>query len=136
MGYDIKIVDVLLEGGRVKKYRLVGETCLSSNWDDCQWFCPSHLTACQCEEEEKIKLWHVTEDCLGFYGYEIKERAQRALNLLIKHDIDVADVSENICAHFGLIEDSRERWSMFAYHLSRFVSLGDQYETFLFCSHD
>lgn len=133
MGHSIKIVDVVLEGGRVKKHQVIAETYLSSNWDDCQWFCPCHLTSvCQCEE--KIKLWHVAEDCLGFCGYETRERAQRALDLLIRHDIDVANVSDDLCVHFGLIEDSRQRWSMFAYHLSRFVSLGDQYETYLFRS--
>ena len=80
-----------------------------------------------------MKLWHVEEDCLGLCGYEIKERAQWALNLLMRHDIHVPRDVDDLRVYFGLIDEPRERWSIFAYHLSRFVSLGDQYETYFFC---
>jgi hypothetical protein len=133
MEYDIDISEYIIKNGKYTRKCIVDETYLSYNWSDFSEICSQHPLEEKCECQ-KTHLWYFRNDCHGRRGDDVKDRAQKALDILKGYGIvpGTPDIS-NSSWGWGLTNGrqqlpQKERLGVFAYHLKRFRDLGSKYD--------
>ena len=143
MGFDIDISHFNISKDKAYKDWTVAETYISYNWSNLSDICLIHFLEGdgKCHEGSKcvrVHLWYFKDDCHGRRGDDVAERAQGALILLAKHGILPGTPDpENVNWGWGqrgipgekysaepLLP--RERLDVFAYHIKRFLDLGER----------
>lgn len=147
----IDICNFTITNNKASGGETVSEIYLSYNWGDMSRICPQHLLIDnECECEDKDLLWHVSEDCHSRRGDDVRDRAQKALNVLSQHGIKPGIPDETnsnwgygvrtIKDHITASLPRKERMGVFAYHLKRFRDMGAKYSNCFFiadgCGHD
>jgi hypothetical protein len=147
MGYDIEIWELAEVDDHTSTDILLAYAYMSFNWFDLGDICVEHFLhkdgKCPVEcNRGKYHLWSIREDCHARYGYDITIRAKHALDFLRYYNVNPGIPDENnnnwcfgCVVHHDWTSSNlppMERLSVFAYHVSRFVELGNKYSTCLF----
>lgn len=130
MGFDILICPLI---NSQLKGDSVDSTYLSYNFSCFSKICVNHpLNSNQCSCE-KTPLWYFRNDCHRRCGKDIAVRAQRALDFLITLGISPGTPDlQNSSWGWGVNCNPKETLEVFAYHINRFMQLGNQYPKYFF----
>lgn len=141
MEFDIEICSCVIWVKEIIDIIHVSDTYFTVNWNDFSDICPDHILSIECDCKH-VHLWSFNTDCNGRRGDDVRDRAQKALDLLNKYSISpsIPDPNNRSWAS-GLTRKSgkilpmknlKDRFEVFAYHLQRFRDLGDKYLDFFF----
>lgn len=135
MGFDIRICPVQRVNGETKIKDSVDDTYISYNFSYLNNICPQHYFDGDCpgRECQKIHIWYFRDDCHGRRGDDVASRAQTALSTLetIGIKVGIPDIN-NYSWGWGIDCDRKQTLEVFAYHINRFLELGQKYPKYFF----
>jgi hypothetical protein len=136
MGFDIDICPVRRVKGKIEVGESVDETYISYNFSKYSSICEKHYFTGKCPEGEACDLkyiWYFRKDCHGRRGDDIAARAEKGLTTLKSMGINVGipDMNKNSWG-WATNCSRKESLEVFAYHINRFLELGQKYPKYFF----